>query len=195
VFGLVPADLKPWSFITSMFVHASWLHIIANMWTLWIFGDNVEDRMGSVRFLVFYVLCGLAGAILHAFIYPDSAIPAVGASGAIAGVLGAYLVLFPFARVIVLLPVLFIPFFFELPAVTYLALWAFSQLWSGALSIVAEPAEKGGIGWWVHIGGFVAGIVLQLFFVRRGRAERAIARDEYGVDAAWVPSGHWSKDR
>src|SRR5881296_1726064 len=134
IFGLVPARFTHpdwaayvgfpvdsyWPILTHQFLHGGWLHIIANMWTLWIFGDNVEDRMGSVRFVIFYLLCGLAGNVLHLFMYPGSDIPTLGASGAIAGVLGAYFVMFPTARVIVLFPVLFIPFFFELPAVLYL---------------------------------------------------------------------------
>src|SRR6266850_1383671 len=99
VFGMVPARGDLWQPLTNMFIHGGWLHIIANMWTLWIFGDNVEDRMGSVRFVIFYLLCGLAGNVLHLFMYPDSGIPTLGASGAIAGVLGAYFVLFPRARV------------------------------------------------------------------------------------------------
>ena len=194
LFGLVPARADYWPLLTSMFIHAGWLHIIANLWTLWIFGDNVEDRMGPVRFVIFYLLCGLAGNLLHWFMYPESTLPAVGASGAIAGVLGAYFVLFPLARVIVFLPVLFVPFFFELPAVTYLALWALSQFWSGTLAL-ALPQDVGGIGWWVHVGGFVAGVALHFFFVRSGRRERRTARDQYGMDAAWVPSSHWRKER
>jgi len=192
-FALVPAELTPWSFLTSMFIHGGWLHVIANMWTLWIFGDNVEDRMGPVRFLIFYLLCGLAGGVVHCLIYPGSTVPALGASGAIAGVLGAYLVLFPFARVIVLLPILFIPFFFQLPAVAYLVFWGVSQLFSGTLAL-AQPAESGGVGWWVHVGGFVAGIVLQFFFVRRSRDQRLPSRDEYGADGAWVAPRHWRQD-
>src|SRR6266851_5290695 len=121
--------------LTSMFLHGGWLHIIGNMWVLWIFGDNVEDRMGPVRFLLFYLLCGLAAGVMHEYTNPDSTLPTVGASGAIAGVMGAYFFLFPYARVIVLLPVLFFPFFFELPAVTYLGFWMLAQVFSGALSL------------------------------------------------------------
>jgi rhomboid family protein len=187
-----PAD-SYWPFLTNMFIHGGWLHIIANMWTLWIFGDNVEDRMGSARFVIFYLLCGLAGNVTHWFLYPDSTIPALGASGAIAGVLGAYFVLFPQARVIVLFPVLFIPLFFQLPAVVYLAFWALSQVFSGTLAL-AQPGDGGGVGWWVHVGGFVAGIVLQFFFVRRERDQRPPSRDEYGAEGAWVSSRHWRQD-
>jgi len=190
VFAMVPGRGDSFQLVTNMFIHGGWLHIIANMWTLWIFGDNVEDRMGSVRFVIFYLLCGLAGNVLHLFMYPGSDIPTLGASGAIAGVLGAYFVMFPTARVIVLFPVLFIPFFFELPAVLYLGFWALSQVFSGTLSL-ALPEDIGGVGWWVHVGGFITGVVLHFFFVRRDRA----GRDQYGIDAAWIPSNHWRKDR
>ena len=134
LFGLVPARYTHpgwrvwlglpiddyWPFLTNMFLHGGWVHLIGNMWTLWIFGDNVEDRMGPYRFLFFYLLCGLAGSLAHLYTNPASTIPAFGASGAIAGVMGAYLVLFPRSRVIVLIPVLFIPLFFEFPAFLYL---------------------------------------------------------------------------
>jgi membrane associated rhomboid family serine protease len=200
LFGVVPARFTHpdwavwlgfpagnyWPFVTSLFIHGSWLHIISNMLSLWIFGDNVEDRMGSVRFVVFYLLCGVIGGVTHWFVYPDSAIPALGASGAIAGVLGAYLFLFPRSRVIVFFPVLFIPVFFALPAVVFIAFWAFSQLFSGTLSLV-QPDDAGGIGWWAHVGGFVAGVVLHNLFVRRG--ERPPSRDEYGAEVAWVQPG------
>src|SRR5437764_6084003 len=132
LFGIVPARFTHpdwaasvgfpidnyWPLLTHQFLHAGWFHIIANMWTLWIFGDNVEDRMGPGRFVIFYLLCGVAAGIVHCITNPESTLPTVGASGAIAGVLGAYFFLFPYSRVIVLLPILFFPFFFELPAVT-----------------------------------------------------------------------------
>ena len=204
LFGLVPARYTYpewaaavglpfndyWPFLTNMFLHGGWLHIILNMWALWIFGDNVEDRMGTMRFLFFYLLCGLAGGIVHLLVNPDSTIPAVGASGAIAGVLGAYLVLFPFARVIVLLPILFFPLFFELPAVLFIGFWALSQLFSGTLSL-AYQGNIGGVAWWGHVGGFAAGILLQFFFVKRGNGYRLPSRDEYHIESAWVPTNHW----
>ena len=179
-----------WPFFTSMFLHGGWLHIVANLWTLWIFGDNVEDRMGPVRFVVFFLLCGFTAGIVHWFINADSTIPAVGASGAIAGVLGAYFVLFPHAHVIVMLPVLFFPVFFALPAVTYLGFWALGQVFSGTLSL-AQPGDVGGVAFWAHAGGFVAGMALHIIFVRRGRSDRRLARDEYWLESAWVPSQHW----
>jgi membrane associated rhomboid family serine protease len=179
-----------WPFLTSMFLHGGWLHIIANMWTLWIFGDNVEDRMGPVRFLFFYLLCGLAAGVVHEYTNPDSTIPTVGASGAIAGVMGAYFFLFPYSRVIVLVPILFFPFFFELPAVTFLGFWILTQIFSGALSL-GNPGDVGGVAWWAHIGGFTAGIVLQFFFVKRKDAARRSSRDEYQIENAWVPARYW----
>jgi membrane associated rhomboid family serine protease len=200
LFGIVPARFTHpdwaswvgfpidnyWPFLTSMFLHGGWLHIIGNMWALWIFGDNVEDRMGPVRFVIFYLLCGLAAGVVHIVTNADSTIPTVGASGAIAGVMGAYFLLFPFARIVVLIPVFFFPFFFELPAVIYLGFWALSQLFSGTLALVDENAV-GGVAWWAHVGGFIAGIGLQFLFVRRGRAYRRLSRDEYGIEGAWVP--------
>jgi len=127
---------------------------------------------------------------VHLLTNPDSTLPTVGASGAIAGVMGAYLFLFPHSRVIVLLPVFFFPLFFELPAVTYLGFWALSQMFSGALSL-AEPGDVGGVAWWAHVGGFVAGIALQFAFVRRGRAYRHPSRDEHDLEGAWLPHRHW----
>jgi len=203
-FGIVPARFAHpdwaswagfpiddyWPFLTSMFLHGGWLHIIGNMWTLWIFGDNVEDRMGPVRFVIFYLLCGLAAGMVHCLTNPDSTLPTVGASGAIAGVMGAYFFLFPYSRVVVFLPVLFFPFFFELPAVTYLGFWALSQVFTGTLSL-AVASDVGGVAWWAHAGGFTAGIALQFLFVRRGRAYRRPARDEYDIEGAWLPYRHW----
>lgn len=143
-----------------MFLHSGWLHIMVNMWTLWIFGDNVEDVMGPVRFPIFYVLCGLGALAVHMVTSPDSTVPVVGASGAIAGVMGAYFFLYPHAKVVTFLPVLIIPFVFELPAVFYLGAWFLTQVFSGMLA----PAGGGGVAWWAHIGGFVAGMLLLRFF-------------------------------
>lgn len=188
-FGLPVDDY--WPFLTSMFLHGGWVHIFANMWTLWIFGDNVEDRMGPFRFLFFYLLCGIAADLVHSYTNPDSMIPAFGASGAIAGVMGAYLVLFPYSRVIVLVPLLFIPFFFEFPAVIYLGFWALTQLFSGTLSLAYRAAYPGGVAWWAHVGGFAAGILLHPLFVKRRDAYRRLSRDEYAAANAWVPARYW----
>lgn len=155
-----------WPFLTSLFLHGGWFHIIVNMWSLWIFGDNIEDRMGPLRFLVFYLLCGLAAGFLHLVTNPNSAIPSLGASGAIAGVMGAYLVLYPFARIVTLIPILIFPLFVEIPAFFFLIFWFVMQFLSGAATFV-NPQAGGGIAFWAHVGGFVAGIVLLPAFLRR----------------------------
>jgi membrane associated rhomboid family serine protease len=204
LFGVVPArfthpDWASWvgfpaggtlALFTSMFLHGGWLHIVANMWTFWIFGPRVEERMGPARFVVFYLLCGLAAGAVHCLTNADSTLPTVGASGAIAGVMGAYFWLFPRARIILLVPVFFFPFFFEVPAVLYLLLWALSQLFSGTLSL-ANPDSVGGVAWWAHVGGFSAGLVLHFFFIRRGLAWRHPSRDEYELAGAWMPRREW----
>ncbi|HEY3215829.1 MAG TPA: rhomboid family intramembrane serine protease [Candidatus Eisenbacteria bacterium] len=156
--GAEPVAWTALPLATSMFLHGSWLHLVGNMWYLWIFGDNVEDRMGHVRFLLFYVVAGLVAGLLHVFFNPESRVPTVGASGAIAGVLGAYLVAFPRARVITLVP--FFPFFqvMAIPAVLMLGLWFVYQFFSGALSL-AWSAGGGGVAWWAHVGGFGFGVV------------------------------------
>jgi membrane associated rhomboid family serine protease len=197
LFGIVPARLTHpdwaayvgfpahsyWTLLTHQFLHGGWLHIIVNMWTLWIFGDNVEDRMGPLRFAIFYLTCGVLAGITQVLANPDSTLPSVGASGAIAGVLGAYLLLFPTARLIVMFPIFFFPFFFEVPAVLYLVLWFLIQLFSGAAAL-AGPQQVGGIAFWAHIGGFVSGMLLCQLFLRRGRQ---LQPDEYGLEWAWEP--------
>jgi membrane associated rhomboid family serine protease len=199
-FGLVPARYSHpdwaqwlgfraddyWPFLTSMFLHGGWAHIIGNMWTLWIFGDNVEDRLGRTRFLAFYVITGLAAGLTHWFTNVDSTIPTVGASGAIAGVLGAYFVLFPHSRIIVLFPVLFLPLFFELPAGVYLLFWFLSQVFSGTFAGLTSE-DVGGVAWWAHVGGFAAGLLLHRVFLWRWRGgPRRFEPDEYGIEGAWM---------
>ena len=142
--------------VTSMFLHGGWLHVFSNMWTLWIFGDNVEDRLGHGRYLGFYLLSGLAAAAIHTLTNTDSTLPTIGASGAIAGVMGAYFVLFPGARVVTLIPIFFWPLFVELPAILYLGFWFLTQFYSGTLSLAAGR-DAGGIAWWAHVGGFLVG--------------------------------------
>lgn len=182
--GLPPDDYLP--FLTSMFLHGGWLHLIGNMWTLWIFGDNVEDRMGHARFLAFYLLTGLAAGLTHWFTNIDSIVPTVGASGAIAGVLGAYFILFPHARVIAVFPVFFFPFFFELPAGVYLLIWGLSQIFSGMISTLSA-ADVGGVAWWAHVGGFVSGMLLYRLFILRPRdGPRRFEPDEVGIEGAWA---------
>ena len=148
--------------LTSMFLHGSWMHLIGNMWFLWLFGNNVEDSMGRLRFVAFYLLTGLAAAIGQVVTTPDSLIPMVGASGAISGVMGAYLILYPRVKVYVLLPIFIFFTSVALPAWMMLGYWFFIQLASGLLS----SDEVGGVAFWAHIGGFVAGVVLIKLFAR-----------------------------
>ncbi len=164
----LPPGAGPLSFFTSMFLHAGWLHVILNLWTLWIFGDNVEDRMGPLRFLAFYLVTGVAAGLVHFLTQPASPVPTVGASGAIAGVMGAYFILFPQARVLTVIPLFFWPVFVEVPAVVFMAAWFATQFLSGIAS-VGGAADAGGVAWWAHIGGFVAGVVLCPLFLGRRR--------------------------
>lgn len=170
VFGLAiggqPAAIPAWATIfTSMFMHGGLAHIGGNMLYLWIFGDNVEHAMGRFRFLLFYLLAGTIAALAQALQVPSSDVPMIGASGAISGVLGAYLLLHPFARIRVLIMPL--PFFIRvmsIPAIAVLGFWFLIQFLSG----LASPADQGGVAFWAHVGGFVAGVVLVPFFKRRG---------------------------
>lgn len=166
-------------FLTHMFLHGGWVHFLSNMWTLFIFGDNVEDRMGSFRFLVFYLVGGIAAGMLQLLLGAPN-IPSIGASGAIAAVLGAYFLFFPRAQVITFVPVFFLPWFVNIPAVIYLGFWFISQLFSGLVSL-ALPAgmSMGGIAWWAHIGGFVFGLLLALPFSASKRRQVYWYRDEY----------------
>ncbi|HKY33908.1 MAG TPA: rhomboid family intramembrane serine protease [Candidatus Polarisedimenticolia bacterium] len=178
--GLWPPEYLP--FLTSMFLHGSLLHIAGNMWMLWLFGDNVEDRMGRARFALFYLLTGVAAGFTHCIAYPDSVVPTIGASGAVAGVLGAYFFLYPGARIIAVLPILFWPFFMELPAFTYILFWLLSQVIGATLS----PAHAGGVAWWAHVGGFLAGALLLRPFLLPARwRPRRFQPDEYGLERAW----------
>lgn len=166
-------------FITSMFLHGGWFHLIFNMWFLWIFGDNVEDRMGHFRYLIFYLICGVAAGVLHLVTNWHSDIPTLGASGAIAGVMGAYFLLFPFSRVIVLVPLLFFPFFFEIPAFFFLGFWFLVQFYGGYADLLGVTGEFANIAWWAHIGGFVSGMLLVPFFKKSKRAYRRFYADEF----------------
>jgi membrane associated rhomboid family serine protease len=178
-FGMIPARLnldEPLTLlqeprvlltlVTSQFLHAGWLHLISNMWILFIFGDNVEDLMGKGRYLVFYLLSGVAANLTQAFVFPESTIPAVGASGAIAGVLGAYILLFPHARVMTMVIIFLFPWLIQIPAIVFLGVWFILQLYSG---LVAVNDGMGGIAWWAHIGGFVFGLATVFLFARRRR--------------------------
>jgi len=169
--GLIPARLlgnpsTAWRTIfTSMFLHGGWFHIINNMWVLFIFGDNVEARMGGIRYLSFYLLSGVAAVLLQTYVLPSSNVPMIGASGAVAGVLGAYLILFPHSRIASLVPILFIFTIIEIPAVIFLLFWFVSQLYSGLFAI--QGGGGSGIAWWAHIGGFIFGIIMVFFFRTR----------------------------
>jgi membrane associated rhomboid family serine protease len=164
--GFPDGDYAP--FITHIFLHGSWLHLIFNMWLLWIFGDNIEDRMGPIRFLGFYLLVGVISGLAHIYTNPDSIVPAVGASGAIAGVMGAYYFLFPFAKIVIW--VLFLPIFVEVPAIVFLGLWVLVQLYK----VTSVPALSSGgsseVAWFGHLGGFIAGMLLYRLFVASKRA-------------------------
>jgi membrane associated rhomboid family serine protease len=149
--------------ITSMFLHGSWMHLLGNMWFLWIFGNNIEDSMGRPRFIVFYLLCGLAAAFGQIVTNPDSAIPMVGASGAISGVMGGYLILYPRVRVYAMVPLGFFLTSVALPAWVMLGYWFVIQFVSGLLTMAGD---MGGVAFWAHVGGFVAGVVLIKLFVR-----------------------------
>jgi len=168
-FGVIPAEvmntfftgasLTPvlFSFVTTMFVHGGWLHLIGNMLFLWVFGDNVEGRLGHLRYLLFYLLVGFFASLVHILSNPLSTMPVVGASGAVAGVLGAYIILFPRARVLALVPIIIIFTLMEIPAVVFIALWFVLQLFNGVASLGGDANT---VAYWAHVGGFIAGAVL-----------------------------------
>jgi membrane associated rhomboid family serine protease len=156
----VPAAMG--SALLSMFLHGGWAHLLGNMLFLWVFGDNVEDRLGHGRYLLFYLLAGYAAAFTHAFFSPSSMVPAIGASGAISGVLGAYLFLHPKARIVTVVWFLFFIRFIQIPAIVYLPIWFLLQVFSGVSSLHASADTAGGVAFWAHIGGFVAGPLLLL---------------------------------
>jgi len=147
---------------TAMFLHGGWLHLIGNMWYLWIFGDNVEDRLGHFRYLLFYLFCGLAAGAAHVWFNPDSTLPSLGASGAIAGVLSGYLISYPRARVRVLIPLFLFWPVVDIPALFFLGIWFIQQFFYGVASLGVSAYQTGGVAWWAHVGGFVSGAVLVL---------------------------------
>lgn len=171
-FGFIPYVFfqHPWHILplfTAMFLHGGLMHLFGNMLTLWIFGDNVEDTMGHGRYVIFYFTCGIFASLTHAIFNPSSTLPSIGASGAIAGVMGAYMIYFPHARVLTLVPIFFFLQLMEIPAFLFLGLWFFLQFFSGTLALTSTFYQAGGVAWWAHIGGFVAGIVLGMLFRRR----------------------------
>ncbi len=182
-FGVVPLKVRYYSqasdltfintffpFISSMFLHGGFIHLIGNMWFLWIFGDNIEDKLGHFKFIAFYFLCGIIASSVHVFFNSQSNVPCVGASGAIAGVLGAYMITFPRARVVTIVPLFVFIQVMELPAIVVLGFWFVIQFFNGAASITAS-ASGAGVARWAHIGGFAAGVIIlystRIFFVRK----------------------------
>ncbi len=183
-YGLVPGRLNllnPFSWymlLTHMFLHGGWFHIISNMWVLIIFGDNVEDRMGSLRYLAFYLIGGVIAGLMQAFLSMDPRIPSIGASGAIAAVLGAYILFYPHARVLTLILLVIIPLFIEIPSVIFLGIWFIMQLFSGLASLASTSGQWGGVAWFAHIGGFLFGVLLARLFAARRQPQR-LYPDEY----------------
>jgi membrane associated rhomboid family serine protease len=173
--GMIPAEVAQrhnlYTIVTSQFLHAGWLHLGGNMLFLWVFGDNVEDAMGHAAYLLFYLLVALIAGLAQVASGPNSTVPGVGASGAIAGVMAAYLVLYPGANVRVLIPIIIIPWITNLPAFVLMLFWFFTQVLSGAAQLGARATGgEGGVAWFAHIGGFVAGLVLVWFFRTRRRS-------------------------
>ncbi len=169
-----PSPMSPWlTAVTCILLHGSLAHLVGNMWFLWIFGDNVEDRLGHLGYLLFYVTCGILASLSHYATDPSSTVPTIGASGAIAGVMGAYLFLYPHANVISLVPILFFLQVMVIPAPLFLGLWFVLQLLQGSFSMGA--AEVAGVAWWAHIGGFVVGFVLAWLLGRVGRTRPRVS--------------------
>jgi membrane associated rhomboid family serine protease len=150
------------SLLSFMFLHGGFWHLLGNMWSLYIFGNNIEDRLGPLRYLVFYILCGIASGLTHFVIHPSSTTPIIGASGAIAGVMGAYIILYPGAKILTLIPIFFIPWFIEIPAVFFLGFWFLMQF----INAAGDTGGAGGIAWWAHVGGFLSGILFLKLFLK-----------------------------
>lgn len=172
VAGNLPAETAVPPLFSSMFMHGGFIHLLSNMWFLWIFGDNLEDQVGHFKYLLFYLACGLIASLTHIFFNPRSVIPSVGASGAIAGVMGGYLMRFPGARVLTLVP-FFLIFTIEIPAAVMLVYWFIMQIFSGVATLTTETAQTtGGVAWWAHAGGFFAGLILIRMLGRRRQIRR-----------------------
>jgi membrane associated rhomboid family serine protease len=178
-FWYLPDSLLPniVTMFVSMFLHGGWLHLGGNMLYLWIFGDNIEDRLGHGKYLFFYLTCGLLATLTHALMSPESRLPSIGASGAIAGVLGAYVVLFPKQRVTTLIPIVFFVIVREIPAVFLLGFWIVIQLFFGAASMSGDVHSAGGIAYFAHIGGFIAGMLLIVLMGGLRRPPRPVYSD------------------
>ncbi len=172
VYGVVPADFRVPTLVTSMFLHGSWTHILGNMWYLWIFGDNVEDQCGHGRFIVFYLLCGIAAAMGQVVMNSSSTLPTIGASGAIAGVMGAYFILYPQSRVLTLIPIIFFWDIVELPAIVLLGFWFLIQLFDAGAIAASTNSTGGGVAFAAHVVGFLVGLGGIFVFRQRARYER-----------------------
>ncbi len=166
ILGLVPARMSLLSLLTYQFLHGGIFHLISNMWALWIFGDNLEDRLGHLRFLIFYLLCGVMAGFIHTISLPESEIPCVGASGAISGVIGAYIILYPMAKILCFVPIFIFLYYTQMPAILFGGLWFILQLLNG-LVIMASEEDVAGVAWWAHIGGFIGGIFLLRLFLKK----------------------------
>jgi membrane associated rhomboid family serine protease len=184
-YGFVPAQFAWVTILSSMFLHGSWFHLGGNMWSLWIFGDNVEDRLGHARYLGFYLLCGVLATLAHAWSNPASLVPTVGASGAIAGIMGAYFVLYPHSRVLTLIFIVFYVNIVEIPAVVFLGFWFLMQLVSGVGSLAASSTEAGGIAFWAHVAGFAVGAGLVKLLARPQSPEWYDAPDTQRWRGEW----------
>ena len=175
------------SILTSMFMHGGWMHLIGNMWFLWVFGNNIEDSMGHFRYIIFYVLCGVLASVAHIMFAPGSTVPTVGASGAISGIMGAYMVLYPKVRVQTLIFLIVYIRIIPLTAVTVLGLWFALQLFSG---VIQGGVGGGGVAFWAHVGGFIAGVVLIKLFARKTLVEAkhagiVLTKDQIGRFGSW----------
>jgi len=171
-YALTPSRLHLSAIVTSMFLHGGWMHLIGNMWFLWVYGDNVEDVLGHGKYLAFYLLCGVAAALTQYAVSPDSHVPTLGASGAIAGVMGAYLIKFPHSRILTLIPIFFFFTTIEIPAVLILLYWFALQFFSGIGSVGYSQVSQGGVAWFAHIGGFISGMLLIMTMGTRERYSR-----------------------
>ena len=180
IFGVIPANYfdlysqnslgfvtRFFPFFTSIFLHGGWFHVIWNIWFLWIFGDNVEDHLGHLKYLLFYIACGVFAGLAHVYMNTDSSVQTIGASGAIAGIMGAYIILYPRARVLTLIPIFLIFPIIHIPAYVFLGFWFFVQFLSGYASL-SISGNYGGVAWWAHIGGFLTGVLtILLIFPRK----------------------------
>lgn len=171
-YALIPDQLRLTTFVTSMFLHGGWLHLIGNMWFLWVFGSHIEDAIGSAKFFILYMLCGIAAALVQVFAMSGSPVPTIGASGAIAGVMGAFLLLYPRVKITTLVILIIFIMTIDVPAAIMLLYWFAIQLLSGLASF-GTFSSAGGIAWFAHVGGFISGILLVRLFYQNGKRRYA----------------------